>query len=71
MVTHLVSSEFCCIVETDTNTLEDAEKSLYLARENLFNALKSHLHKIEGANDLITFYKNRIIDIKKRIEYLR
>ena len=66
----LVSNKYCCTVESDIKTLEDAKKSLVVARENLFGALKCYFRKREGSIAVITFYEERIIYLRKIIECL-
>jgi hypothetical protein len=67
----LVSNEFCCVIEKDVANLEDAENMLSVARESLFMAMKSYLHKVEGSLILVDFYKNRVERIKNIIECLK
>lgn len=66
----LVSNEFSCVIESEVSNLEDAKTHLHKAQEELFKALQGYLYKVEGSLDLINFYKDRIIQIKKTIAVL-
>lgn len=62
-------SDAVAIAAFKFKTVTEAKKALRDAHEELFRSLKEYIYKVEGSLQRVHFYKDRIVEINKLMEY--